>query len=202
MKIFVLVLFVVLLPVTGRAQHKSLTNDDLGTPAEKSASPNVDPKDGGPSFQETIDFLKEKIRSTTPHTGKLSDGVEYNRSHALTRHDGCRLTVEEKQYYDVTKGKLHGQLISQVTLKLSNLNTVVSVASDEEGPYIDIISTGNGALYWQYEFTPLSGSGDSFNKDLDHYKLHFTDKEIAERVSKAFSRAIYLCGGQTKKEAF
>lgn len=180
------------------AQSKSMTNDDFSSTSSKPKT--VEPKDGSPSLDETMDWLKSKIKDINAHIHH-QNGVDISLSYEIVRFDNGQLVLTHKSSY--SRPSIITRSTNAYTIQMSELKAPVSVLTDEDGLYIELrYSDPNKKITSTGEIVKATGQSVSDNINYKIIRIYHPDKAEAEKIAKALSHAIQLCGGSTKKDPF
>ncbi len=130
--------------------------------------------------------------------------------------DGCQLTYSETWFFKGlghNEGPIGNPLRLRTTLALSQLSPVVQVAKKPEyASLIFEVSQGQQVTHIDFDdnrvfadgnyddfgrISNLDDSSGKVSKELSkHIEILFNDSDTADRVAKAFTHAIELCGGE------
>jgi hypothetical protein len=165
--------------------------------AQQAKSKPAPSKDNGPSLDETITWLKDKILKFGGFSYVYRDPAFPNSQQRVLSYTDAKLDGCEWEMTARDSGS--GQFIEDTfSLKLQELNSKAIVVSGIGGllssstiirgdhEFFDVLVTTEGnkeVIVWH---------GTS-NGKTSKYELAFTDMEIADRVAKAVSHAITLC---------
>lgn len=174
--------------------------------AQQAVAPPPKPADNGPSLAFTMQYIQEKLNGNGSinckaetidnATGSIADGIKTGCSTETTNvvadASACRINFHRKTYtYD---GRLRYDKDYWLDLRPVKELSIVP---------LDQWLTHSGPD-WSYRVTPavfvLSLRPETGRAGRGEF--YFYDEDMADRVAKALTHAVELCGGGQKAEPF
>lgn len=166
--------------------------------AQQSVAPPPKPADNGPSLEKTMQFIQEnaaegKLNYTAIVTDASQQGVEWRNKFTVETSNlaadpaACRVTYH-------WRAEENGRLIDDAdyTLMLKDVKEILVLPQDQNQNQVD---SRNSHLDWNSRITPpLFTLIAKRPKGVVNVFL-FSDEEMANRVAKAITHAVELCGG-------
>lgn len=165
------------------------------------------------SKEETLQWIKSRLPETTA-TSQFDDNT-VSASYSNVVINGCSLTYTEKfnnVEADIFSGgdKSTDKYVTEVTIPLDKLSSA-RFRSAKDTPSDELLvasavvfESADKAIATKWTSSSQEYSGPvktaHGSKSQSKYAIWVSDKDVAQRLVKAFSHAIELCGG--KKEAF
>lgn len=144
-----------------------------------------------PSLTETLDWIKGKLNDEYPVALTLpSDGKVVVENLELVRFDGCQI---------IWRTGLDGTVNTEWRVGLSALDPTKVKVREFGGIWRVYLYTYNSRRRVRQNLIGKVGKVVPLGVRTDCF-FDFRSEEMAERVAKAFSHAIKLCGG--RKEPF
>jgi hypothetical protein len=171
--------------------------------AQQAVVPPPRPADSGPSLEKTMQFIQEnaaegKLSYTAFVTDASQQGVEWRNqftvetSNLVAGAGACRITYH-------WRAELNGKLAADAdySLALKDVKEIFVLPQDQNQNQVD---NRNGHPDWNSRISPpLFVLIAKRPRGLVNVFL-FSDEEMANRVAKAITHAVELCGGG--KDAF
>jgi hypothetical protein len=170
---------------------------------KKTVPPTPKPADKGPSLEETMKFIQDKLNAVGPvnfaqylhdnATGTDSTHVQLKieRTNVVADSGACRVSYHHKVGAD---GSLNPGSDSWFPL-----NAVVDVAVI---PLEQLVERVSGHPTYDTKVDPPVFVLRVRGTDKKHSDFFFFDEQMANRVAKAMVHAVELCGGGNKAESF
>ncbi len=192
--------------------HEPISLDQM----RRNLTTNVS-QSSGPSLQETLDWLKEKVPLSTSRVGFTSGDVAILTERTVpVRFDSCVAVFDQivtetpsKELFDRTRRKFPTITLTDVTSTYT-IRLTIPLGSLDAGQALNmpkqIYETIRKVDEWDVELRSKSkvilsevlhdDSGREKNDTLDLALLPYNDESIAKRVQDAFNHAAELCRGK------
>jgi hypothetical protein len=166
--------------------------------AQKSVPPPPKPADSGPSLEVTMKFIQDKLneQGTFNYVVFIHDDVGgsdwvVRRSSAATNFvadpSTCRVSYHQKH---VINGKTVGDVDLWFALRYVRSLAVMTIEQN-----MKIVDTDGGNPSWSYRAEPTFSVLRVKRTDNAGDDFLFHDEDSANRVAKALTHAVELCGG-------
>jgi hypothetical protein len=176
------------------------------------AEPSTEDQDGGPSLNETLDWLKSKIPlARVEYVGiDILNGEAVTKSVAIygaaTSFDSCTVVFGDTTTTTVKEHPERPAISSRNSYSVplgALVDWTVKGQMNRESPRLVVL----GGQAWSYRLSLVSRSKEIYHvwadlahpevstvwDTLDHLELRFNDESLAHRVAKAFHHASDLC---------
>jgi hypothetical protein len=171
--------------------------------AQQAVVPPPRPADSGPSLEKTMQFIQEnaaegKLSYTAFVTDASQQGVEWKNqftvemSNLVADAGACRITYH-------WRAQENGKRIDDAdySLALKDVKEILVLPQDQNQNQVD---SRNGHIDWNSRIAPNLFTLIARRPRGVVNVFLFSDEEMANRVAKAITHAVELCGGG--KDAF
>jgi hypothetical protein len=171
--------------------------------AQQAVAPPPKPADSGPSLEKTMQFIQEnaaegKLSYTAFVTDTSQQGVEWSNrftvetSNLVADPGACRITYH-------WRAEVNGKLVDDADYSLA-LKDVKEILVLPQAQNLNQVDSLNGHPDWNSRISPNLFTLIARRPRGVVNVFLFSDEEMANRVAKAITHAVELCGGG--KDAF
>lgn len=161
---------------------------------KKEVPPPPKPQDGGPSLEETMEFIQEKLTAKMIAPGKWK--VEVTASPANCKFTHAMQTLAGTLTYSYDTSFLFREV------EKIEVNPMQGEDAPPNAFTLRLLMTTQRSVYTVHKKIPKKGKPMIEDRYNGEFSADLTDEDTANRVAKAMLHAVELCGGGAKAEPF